>query len=1049
MRLHLPSAVTFLMLASGCPAPEGVLPTPDEPPTEAPTEEPSDDTPLLITEVMADNQTALLDGLGDASDWIELYNPGVESVQLDGWTLTDDPDSDAPWPFPERLLLPGEFVVVFAALPADDDEPTPEGELRADFALSADGEQVVLARPDGSVADELVFPALAEDRSYGRAQTVEQQIAVAEGSAALGSITPPPEWMAAGFDDSAWLPMVLPVGYDRGGSTAPPINVALGAPTDQSSDGYGLTGVQAVDGDPGTFSHTGDADLDSSWSVDLGGDQTISEIRIFNRIGCCPERLYNITVEVLDPDGDVTWSSDVLNPIPDDGAPTDPGALLTVLPDGAIGTAVRVQKHAVGGAGSTEWMSLAEVEVMATAAAPYESFITTDVGALMADVSASIALRVPFEGADFDVDRVKLEVDSDDGFVAWIDGEDVARSGATGENPTRADAPREAGAPEIFPIDPAALADNGGTLALLGLNVDASDDDFLLRAELTLQHIETLGLAWFVDPTPGEPNGAGVAGFVAAPLPDTPRGFADAAFVVTLSSETPGASMAYTLDGTVPSPDHGVVVTPGAPDQPPVTTIDVPTTTLLRAVAWREGWQTSPIVTHTWLFLADVVHQSAAPVGFPAVWDGLAQSPANADYEMDPEVADDPTYAADLLSGLRDIPSLSIVMDPEDLFGAEEGIYVHSQQRGREWERPASIELILPDGSTGFATTCGARIHGYGWRPHANTKKHAMRLEFRSEYGPTKLEYPWFVDAPVDRFDSIVLRSQGSRGWQDFRDPEQSQYLRDAFARDTARDMGKADGHATFVHLYLNGLYWGLYNPVERPDARFGAEYFGGDAADYDAINRRTTTNEAIDGDLIAYDEMLALADAGLASDEAYAAVLAYLDVVDLIDYMLIHQYTANRDGPEEFQHNNMRGIRRREPGAGFRFFVWDMEYSLWGAGDHRNIDVDIPGSASHVYAMLRANEEFRALYDERARLHLLDGGALTAEACLARYDARADEIFDAVVAESARWGDTDRATPYTRDVEWATEYARLTTEFFPFRTDVLIDQLLAAGLME
>ena len=64
-----------------------------------------------------------------------------------------------------------------------------------------------------------------------------------------------------------------------------------------------------------------------------------------------------------------------------------------------------------------------------------------------------------------------------------------------------------------------------------------------------------------------------------------------------------------------------------------------------------------------------------------------------------------------------------------------------------------------------------------------------------------------------------------------------------------------------------------------------------------------------------------------------------------------------------------------------------------------------------------------------------------------ARYQARADEIYAALLAESARWGDTYRAVPYTRDVEWQAEYDRLMTEYFPYRTEELIAQLTAAGL--
>ena len=540
-------------------------------------------------------------------------------------------------------------------------------------------------------------------------------------------------------------------------------------------------------------------------------------------------------------------------------------------------------------------------------------------------------------------------------------------------------------------------------------------------------------------PTPGEPNGVGLAGSVGEVEVSVARGFLEAPESIAVWTPTEGATLVYTLDGSEPTAEHGVAV-----DGEIV--LDVETTTVLRAFAYAEGRWDSPVVTHTWLFLEDVIEQPSDPEGFPATWDGISQSAVYADYEMDPEVVE--AYREDLLRGLRAIPTMSVVMDPEDLFGADDGLYVHSLQRGREWEREASIELILPDGSTGFVEDAGLKVHGYGWRYHSNTKKHALRLEFREDYGDKKLEYPLFADAPVDRFDSIVLRCQGSRSWQDFRDPAQAQYIRDAFARDTAKDMGKVDGHATYVHLYLNGLYWGLYMPVERPDAGFGEEYFGGTDSEYDAINRRTTTNEAIDGTLEAYEEMLALADAGLGDDAGWEAINEVLDVVDLVDYMLIHQYTVNLDGPEIFSSNNMRGVRNRNGGL-WRFFVWDMEYSLWTPEMNYNIDVDVAGSISHVYTALRDNPEFIALYDERATLHLTGAGALTPAASIARYEARAEEIEDAIIGESARWGDTDREPPYTRDVEWEQERQRLLTEFFPTRTEELIAQLQAAGLLQ
>ncbi|MFT4637964.1 MAG: hypothetical protein ACI8T1_001280 [Verrucomicrobiales bacterium] len=167
-----------------------------------------------------------------------------------------------------------------------------------------------------------------------------------------------------------------------------------------------------------------------------------------------------------------------------------------------------------------------------------------------------------------------------------------------------------------------------------------------------------------------------------------------------------------------------------------------------------------------------MIRQPNDPAGFPEKWVSFP-----ADYEMDPRVIDDPSYAEEAMSGLTSIPLISIVMATDELFGLRNGIYSNSEDRGDESERGASVELIHPDGSKGFQEDYGVRVHGFGWRPHTSTSKHSFRLEFRERYGKAKLDYKLFEDAPVDRFDSIVLRSQGSKGWQDFRDPEQTHYL--------------------------------------------------------------------------------------------------------------------------------------------------------------------------------------------------------------------------------------------------------------------------------
>ena len=972
---------------------------------------------------MADNHGTLEDASGDTPDWVELYNPGPDPVDLAGWTLSDGGAAATL----SGTLVGGDFVVVYAS-----GDGSGEGELHAPFQLDADGETLTLARRDGSVADVVDVPALPEDVSWGIAQDVVATTLVTDGSPATLGTDATSGWTEAAFDDAAWAAVLLGVGFDGGTTEAEPGNVALDKAATQSSELGGYPAGYGVDGVPTTFTHTGTGDFFPWWEVDLEVDEVVGGIALSNRVDCCGERLYNVIVTAYDVAGVAVWSSEVLNPVAADASPTNPGTRFTyAVEPPVIARTVRVSKTAVGGTYSSEWLSLVEVDVIGTPASPYESTITTNVA------GAPAYVRAPFTLAAAPT-RATLSIAYDDGFAAWIDGAPVASANDGGALAT---AEHDGAIAERFVLDPRVFAAGSGVLALAGLNVAVDDDDLLLRPTLVAETITDGDPAFFDAPTPGAPNGAGFDGFVDAPLLSPPRGFYDAAFTAILTV-SPGATLVYTTDGSSPTLEHGTVVP--ASDNGASAELAVTTTALIRAAAFRDGYAASGVVTHTYLFLADVIHQPIAPPGLPGTWDSVSEEPVSGDYEMDPEVVD-PDPAA-MIDALRAIPTLSIVTDPDALFGTT-GLYENSTERGEEWERATSVEWILPDDSTAFAGDCGLRVHGYGWRYHSNTKKHSLRLEFSRTYGASKLEYPIFPDSTVDRFDSIVLRAGGSKTWLDFRDPAQAQYLHDSFARDTARDMGKVDGHATYVHLYLNGLYWGLYNPVERPEAGFGEEYFGGDAEEYDAINRRTYTNEAVDGTLDAYNELLDRAEADLSDPAAYAAVEDMLDLDDLIDYMLINQYTVNRDGPCCAASNNMRGLRRRLDGEPFRFFVWDMEYSLWDAADDGHVDIDVDGSISHVYTRLRDNADFRARFAARAREHLEGEGALTPVRAAARYEARADEIYAALVAESARWGDTYRTVPYTRDVEWQAEYDRLMTTFFPGRTAALIDQLTAAGL--
>jgi hypothetical protein len=413
---------------------------------------------------------------------------------------------------------------------------------------------------------------------------------------------------------------------------------------------------------------------------------------------------------------------------------------------------------------------------------------------------------------------------------------------------------------------------------------------------------------------------------------------------------------------------------------------------------------------------------------------------------MDEEITEDPRYRDAMREAMVALPILSVVTRPEDMFDNNVGIYPKSQNRGRSWERPCSVELLFADGTEGFQVDCGIRCQGNSVRDPQKTPKHAFRLGFRSDYGPRRLRFPLFPESRVETFDSLTLRADFNNSWLHW-SPQQrprAQRVRDAFMKDSMRAMGRLAGHNRYVHLYLNGLYWGIYDPTERPDAGFASERYGGAKGEYDVVNE----GQIVDGDMAAYHFMVRIG--GLADHAQYELMKQYLDVPQYIDYILLHFYVGHADWG---LNKNWYAIRRRAPGEGFKFVPWDGENVLHSPSDNRVTNAD---TAAGLHAKLVENSQYRMDFADAARRHLFGDGALTPDVVRDRWVRRAEQVEQAMVAESARWGDYRRDVHsyssgpyelYTRDDHWLGERERLLSGYFPVRTGIVLEQLRGAGL--
>jgi hypothetical protein len=1078
-----------------------------------------------ISEFMAVNSGGLRDAAGETTDWIEIHNPGPKPVDLGGWHLTDEPGNLAKWTLPSTPLEAGAYLVVFAS--GQDRAVAGEELHTNFRLNAAGGYLALVFPDGVTVAQEYApYPRQRENVSYGTGMETLVTPLIGPAAAARYSVptnaTADAGWQAPEFNDTAWRAATLGIGFDSTGGSNQTGTVVLAVDfndreaeaatttmagfssfviasnlsaaavqtasvtrvigpytltlAETSGSGYDdrlrLTPTNA-----GAFTE-GALLRDFVFSRDFIGGQGLD----LSIAGLRPNQAYQVSVWSFDSGSPGARISDWLaNGTPVRTGYTFDGASLP-LSNESCRFDFSVQSSPAGQvqvAGRRNPASAPSTSVILNAIrlteTGYGAAIATDVAAAMHQRSATVYVRVPFRMTNAAGSHtLRLRIRYDDGFAAWINGQAVAARNAPAApaHDSAATAAHSGGEAESITITvpPGLLVEGENLLAVQGLNRSAADPDFLLAPELETVAVREQAGRYLGQPTPGTNNPAGFGDLVADTKFSVDRGFFGAPFPLEITCETPGAAIYYTTNGSAPTPANGQLY------RAPIT---IAGQSFIRAAAFLADWLPSNTDTHSYLFLGDVLRQSNSPPNLPATWQGGYP----ADYAMDPSIVAHPVYGATLSNDLRSLPSLCLVTDHEGLWNAAGGIYPNPINTGPAWEREASLELIRGDGRTEFATTARIQMHGNASRDNARTPKHALGVSFNSDYGPTKLRYDWFGGG-VAAHDKIVLRNCGFvDGWagryadeglytnaetgaifrgQRYR-PETSCYLRDAWVKDSFRAMGWEASRSQYVHLYLNGLYWGLYEPSEHIDAAYVTGLLGGPEGAWDVLVGEDNNGPpvVVDGQGDDWTNVLNLVNAGIRSEADYQAIEQLVELDNLIDYQLIHFFAEAEDWP---RHNWYLYHRRATPGAAatrFRFTVWDQELTLDRMVRRNRQEVGTAGGEvygpARVYAQLRQWPEFRRRFGDRVQKHLFNGGALTPGRNAARLTDSAALIRSALVGESARWGDARKfptpgcpngtGTTFTRDEWWQPEIDQLTTNLLARLTADNVARLRAAGL--
>ena len=1070
----------------------------------------------VISEFMADNRTTAPDENGDFSDWIEIHNPATTAIALDGWYLTDTVANLKKWQFPAVTLQPGEFLVVWAS---SKNRRVAGAPLHTNFSLAKGGEYLALVKPSGTLVEQAfapTFPAQSADQSYG-ARFLSTTLVAADASGRhqipVSATEPLETWRETSYDDSAWSEGKGGFGF---GINSPGMAVRQ---VSKNGNVYGLDDALAL------------IDLPPSSAAVLSSKSGVYDTANF--LGDGPGGHYAFDKVLPDGGGDeyVAVASGFVT-IPTSGVYTfglnsdDGGQILIdgveIMRDDSFhgsedffgsvtltaGThTFRAVMFEGGGGDCFEFFAAAGLHTafnaaafrlvgdvvnggLATTTTPVGGggLVATDLQSGMT-ASADAYLRMPFTSSGAGAATVaSLVMRYNDGFAAWLNGSAVAaanvptsllwNSVATASRTNDQTLRRQA-----FNVTASlpSLVNGSNVLAIQGLNSAATDPSFLSVSELILGSLNpALSPAFYGGglATPGWINGAPSSlGQVADTRFSMSRGFYTEPITVAITCTTPGAVIRYTTDGSAPTDTNGVIYT--AP-------LAISTTTVVRTRASLDGWTATNTDTQTYLFPNDVLTQSAdgsAPPGWPTT-SGTDQE---LNFGMDPRIVNhanpDIGGPAAVKAALLALPSLSVTTDLSNLFDIDgsQGIYAHPDGHGFAWERPASVEwLATPDaanprGKGEFQINAGIRVRG-GYSRSTGNPKHALRFFFREEYGASKLSYPLFGQDAAQEFDKIDLRTAQNYSWS-FSGDSRNTFLREESSRQAMLDLGHPGSHLRYVHLYLNGRYWGLYNLDERTEAAFAQTYLGGNKADYDVLKAEPSNGYATgatDGDLTAWRDLWSLGKIhraaptnenyfrmmGLAADGITATTEpVLLDADSLIDYLLLTFWTGNLDGCTsaffgEENANNWFTLRRRDGNTrkGFIYFAHDFEHSLLDVNEDRTGPFTRDTESNFAFSNplflhqdLIANPEYRMRWADRVHRHLFNDGKLTAIAWQNRINKLAAFVEPAIIAESARWGDAKSADPLTKQ-DWLTAQNSLLNYLSP-RGAVVMNQLRADNL--
>ncbi len=276
-----------------------------------------------------------------------------------------------------------------------------------------------------------------------------------------------------------------------------------------------------------------------------------------------------------------------------------------------------------------------------------------------------------------------------------------------------------------------------------------------------------------------------------------------------------------------------------------------------------------------------------------------------------------------LISIQNTLPVISLTTSPENLWDYYDGMYVMGPNASQDfphfganfwqdWEKPVHIELFEPDGERGFSIDAGMKIFG-GWSRGFPQK--SLSLFARSKYGYGNIDYRIFGEKDIDQFEAIVLRNSGN-DWN-------YSMMRDGMMTELVSKMDIDKQAYRPAEIYLNGEYWGILNIREKVNEHFIASNHG---VDPDQIDLLEGNGWKIQGSSDHYFLMLYFIDNNdMQLDQNFNVVKSMMETENFIKYQISQIYFDNRDWPG----NNIKFWRPQSETGRWRWIMFDTDFGF------------------------------------------------------------------------------------------------------------------------